>query len=638
MQALCESEEKLLEKGVYFETINSLIKKVLPFDLFFPPAFSEELLKKQEDFLNSSLPIIKLSDLSTSFNFFSATLLCKARPLSSNFFYDLMTGSLLFEKKVNVELFFTSDFKFKGLNETFCISEIIIKIGSEEELNEIKKNIKSIESELKLGVVSDFHAGRIMQFKGLAYNKKTAMIQEKIAALIQSRSKDFGQNVFSYMQQFLLSCTEEFKIQRDYNHISRVISVLYLMKKILAQKISETAHRRHVVLKFLKTRLMLNEGSKDVLGVLVGINLLKEHEVFEKKHLLNAVRTYVPAAIEVKDSYFIEKNKENTIETIYLELEKKDGFTFEEIKKLKEFLPDELKNHVEHLTNRIFMPRNEEEIVRNIIILSKQLQFLHDVPQVIINFDEQVGDDLSFIIILLRILKPKDVALQEMFKNENNFKFIFERVKKVGIIRRKYLKEANVFRLLVSCKDYIRKDQSVDLNRARADVMSALCRIFTDVRDYNGGMIYKQNEAFNNLKKALGKDSNEFLLEKFFYAIRPVEMGVVAAINDLKSFFLMLVNAVKREETRIKKHSDYLFKKEPKGVYVIVPVYEVIRKKIIKETISKHYLISSDFISFEILVNDITFLGYVFYCSDELRQKNFLKVIQQGLTFEVESA
>jgi hypothetical protein len=157
------------------------------------------------------------------------------------------------------------------------------------------------------------------------------------------------------------------------------------------------------------------------------------------------------------------------------------------------------------------------------------------------------------------------------------------------------------------------------------------------VRDYNGGMIYKQNEAYSNLKKALGKEIDEFLLEKFFYAIRPVEMGVVVSTNGLKSLFLMLKNAIQREETRIKKHSDYLFKKEIKAVYVIIPVYDSARKKIVKEKIAKYYMLSSDFISFEILVNDIAFLGYVFYCDDDLRQKNFLKIIQQALDFEVKS-
>lgn len=630
-------EERLLEKSSYFETLDNLVKKILP-PLFFPSSLQEEILKRQSDYLNDSLPILKWSGLNDSPGFLSVILFCKARPSVCNFFYDLVSAWLIPQKKLDIELFFMADLKLKGLLEKFSISEIIIKVASEQELNEIKKNMKSIEAEIRLGAVSDFHANRIMQFKGLSYNKKTAMIQEKIASLIQSRSKDFGHNVFSYMQQFLVNCSEDFKIQRDYHHISRIISVLYLMRKILSQKITEAPSRRHVILKFLKTRLFLNESQKDVLGILVGINFIKEHELFEKKHLIKAVQIYIPDAEEVKESYFIEKSNESTIQTIYLELEKKEkNFSFEEIKKLKEALPDELTNHVEHLTNRIFMPRNEEEVVRNIIILAKQLKFLHDIPQVIITFDEQTERDLSFTIVLLRILKSKDLSCQEMFKNENILTFIPDRVKKVGIIRRKYLKEANVFRVLISSTDYIRKDHSLDLNKARADVMKALCKIFGDVRDYNGGMIYKQNEAYSNLKKALGKEIDEFLLEKFFYAIRPVEMGVVVSTNGLKSLFLMLKNAIQREQTRIKKHSDYLFKKEIKAVYVIIPVYDSVRKKTVKERIAKYYMLSSDFISFEILVNDIAFLGYVFYCDDDLRQKNFLKIIQQALDFEVKS-
>ncbi len=619
-----------IEKQGYSDILRGLIKKVLPPSIFYPIS-TEEFLKKNTSYLNEALPIVKWGELKAPL-FLSVILFCKARQGVGNFFYDLVSSSLRPDKKLNIELFFTTEFQFADLLEKFSISEIVLEVSNDQDLNEIKNNIKSIEAEIKLGATSDFHANRILQFKGLSFNKKTAMIQEKIASLLQSRSKDFGQNIFSYMQQFLVNCSEEFKIQRDYHHISRIISVLYLMKKILKQKINDVPNRRHIVLKFLKTKLFLNDAQKEVLGVLVGMNFIKEHEVFEKKHLLKAIRDYIPLAEEINDSYFIEKSSDGAIQTIYIEIEKKQlEFSLEEIKKMKELLPEELANHVGQLTNRVFMPRNEEEIVRNIIELSKQLKFSHDIPQVIITFDEQTGDDLSFIIVLLRVLKPKDLPIQEMFKN-SKLKFVPDRIKKVGILRRKYLKEANVFRLLLSSRDYIRKDQSLDLNKARADVLNSLFSVFGDIRDYNGGMIYKQNEAFGNLKKALGI-VNEFLLEKFFYAIRPVEMSVVVSTSGLKSLFLMLLNAIKREETRIKKHSDYLFKKEAKALYVIVPTYDNERKKTVKERVAKNYLLSSDFISFEIFVNDITFLGYVFYCEDDLRQKNFLRTIQQALDF-----
>ena len=390
-------------------------------------------------------------------------------------------------------------------------------------------------------------------------------------------------------------------------------------------------------MKFLKTKI---KNEKEVLGVLVGLNFLKEHEVFEKKHLLNALSLFFPDVYPIKESFFVDKGGDNSAQIVYLEVAKKSGnnFTFDEISRLKRELPGEVKAHIEQLMHRVFMPRNEEEIARNILVLSKQLKFVNDIPQVIVNFDEQNYKELAFTVILLRVLKPSMPTIQEMFKQgKMDLRIAVDRVKRVGILRRKYLKEANVFKIFLPGQDYVRKDHSVDLNKARIDVINNLNKVFTEVRDYNGGMIFKQNEALNGLKNSLGRglEQNEFLLEKFFYAIRPVEMSIIASVFSLKCMFLMLVNAIKREETRIKKYNDYLFKKESKAVYTVIPVYDNSRKRHLKETISKYYLLSSDFISFDVKINEIGYLGYIFNCDDEQRQRNFLKIIQQALDIEI---
>lgn len=629
----------LYEDKLYLDGIRSLVRKVLP-ENFHQDIQENELIDKKKNFLNEALPIVKWSDIDQPVSNLSIILLCKQRKGAGTFFYDLLSRWLTPDINLPVNIFFVADFLFGGIDEIFTVAEMVVEITSEDVRLEILKNKRIIETEIRLGVSSDFHANRIMQFKGLSYDKKTTMIQEKIASLIQSRSKDFGQSIFSHMQQFLVICSDQFKIQRDYHHISRIISILFVMKKVLSSKIKDFPSKRHVHLKFLKTKIYSDAGEKEVLGIIVGLNFVKEHEVFDKQHLLKAINVFVPDAIEVSNSFFVDKGTDSQIQTIYFEVEKSSGqdFTFDEIRQLKQDLPLEIKAHIESLTHRIFMPRNEEEIARNILILSRQLKFVNDIPQVIINFDEQTQNDLSFTVILLRILKAKSHSVQELFKLcETSSKFIPDRVKKVGILRRKYLKEANVFKVLLSSKNYRRKDLSVDLNKARIDVIHELNKVFGEVRDYNGGLIYKQNEALVNLKSSLSQSVgyNELLLEKFFYAIRPIEMGVIIPSFSLKSLFLMLSNAIKREENRIRRNNDYLFKKEVKSVYAIIPIYDVSRKKYVKEAISKYYLLSSDFISLDLYFNDIHYLGYIFNCEDDIRQKNFLKLIQQVLDFEV---
>ncbi|MFA6119220.1 MAG: hypothetical protein WCT85_02575 [Parachlamydiales bacterium] len=617
-------------------SLKGLAKKILP-EEFFHENPNEDELKKAQLFLTENIPILKWSKIEKGKNL-SILLMCKHRKNATSFFYDMITRWLIPQKKINIELFFSSDFVFLEIDqEKFTIMEAIINIETDEELEIIEKNKRIFETEMRLGIVSDFHANRITEFKGLSSDRKTAMVQEKIGSLMQKRPKEFGKNIFSEMQHFLIMSRDEFKSQRDYHHISRIISILYMIRKILKQNIYLNPDKRHVILKFLKTKLILpTQGEKTVLGVLVGLNFLKEHEIFEKKQLINAIKHFLPEISFVENSYFFDKTSKNEIQTSYIEVEKNNGndFALQEINMLKESLPTFLKGSIEQLIHPVFMPRNEEEIVKNILVLSQQIKYVHDIPQVIISFDKQTYNDVTFNVILLRVLKPNDISIKELLlRSKGNLKIIQEKVKKVGVVRRKYLKEANVIRVSLESAQYLRSDNTVDINRARQDVLVELNNLFGEVRDYNGGMIHKQNESYKLLKSQLGEIGNHYdsLLEKYFYSITPAEMTAIVKQEVLKDLFLMLINAIKREETRIKKHSDFLFKQGLKQMYIVIPLYDPNIRKKIKDDIDNMNILSSEIISFYLTSHDISYLGCVLLSEEKAKQKMLLDIIKQNL-------
>ena len=117
--------------------------------------------------------------------------------------------------------------------------------------------------------------------------------------------------------------------------------------------------------------------------------------MFDKTHLLKAIQNYIPSAQAVENSFFANRRGSEHICTLYLELEKINGdeFTGNEIRMLRQELPNDLKDRIEHLMHPVFMTRNEEEIIRNILSLSNQIKFLRDIPQVFISFDEQTHAD-----------------------------------------------------------------------------------------------------------------------------------------------------------------------------------------------------------------------------------------------------
>jgi hypothetical protein len=630
----------IAETDLYSLKIRNIVKKIFPKDLFFfKYKNSEEIIKKQIAYLNETLPLLKYSDISQNNNkMFSFVLLCKYRNGVSHFFYDMISRWLIPNKRLDVSLFFSSNFKLPQIDETFTIAEVKIPLVDDEQVSVIINSISSLEAELKLGVISEYHANRIVEFKGLSSDKKTAMVQEKIGSLIQSRPIEFSKNMLLQMQHFLVNCPDDFKNKRNYQHISKIISGLYSTRKLLLQKIEVEPSKRHFIIKFLKTNIISSNIEKSVLGIIVGLNFLKTREFFEKKHLLKAVNNLIPNTKLVENSSFMDKEEKHSLQSLYLEIEKEDGtdFSFEEMKYLRVALPQNLKSHIEHLIYPVFMPRNDEEIARNILTLSHQLKYVQDIPQIIVSFDKQNGTELSFTVILLRILKPKDPSLEKLILESNtSLKYLPERVKKIGYLRRKYVKEANVFRCLFPIANFLREDHSIDINKARSDLIDELSKIFGDVRDYNGGMISKQNEVYYQLKQSLDSvgRQNGILLEKFFYSVTPGEMTVLLKTEILKNLFLMLLNTIRKWHIITRKDTIEI-KQTEKAVYLIVPLFNQNNKQKLQQTVQNMYLPSSEIASFSINYHDTFFNGYVFLCKDEARQKNFIDKIQEVLTFE----
>ncbi len=622
-----------IEAHYYRDGAQDLIRKLVPNDMLDPSLSAPSLQRAR---FADMLPLVKWSDLSKAPCSMSVLLLCKYRLNACNFFCDMISRWLLPQRRVNVELFFSSDVRLPHLSDDMLsVAEIVIYLKSAQEVEEVRRNLHSIETEIRLGVVSNYHARRILEFKGLSTDGKTAMIQEKISSLIQSHSKDFDQGIFSQMQQFLVNCPEDFKKNRDYHHISRMISNLYSIRKVIKQNVEVLPTKRHVILKFFKTKLNFPKGAvkeKPVLGILAGLNFLQEHELFEAEHLAAAVRQLLPATEFVIGSSIIDPVRESNLQTVYLEMEKKDGsdFSLVEIQVLRNGLADRLKGHIEQLTQPIYMPRNEEEVLRNIMSLSRQIRFVSDIPQVILSFDEKRGSDLHFTVILLRIHQEGEPTVQELFSaGKTTLKYIPDRVRRLGALRRKYVKEATVFRTTVNSDRFLRVDRSVDLYKARQFVFGEVLAALGEVRDYNGGMILKQNEQLVALKAALGKvgQSHNILIEKFFHSLMPMEMRTSCEIDTMKQSFLMLIAAAKNESRLPFGGNDFLFKQEPRRVIAVLPGIEGDRKRQLQKRIDALKIPSHQYATFSLDMNDELFTGVLLLNAEKDLQDRLLAAL-----------
>lgn len=626
---------------LYSGSIRNALRRLLPTDFFFTEEFNHECV---EAFFRL-LPVIKWSEWGEQSKNLSIFLLCRHRANGIKFFYEMISRWLMPGKRPNMSSFFATDFKLPGISdETFTISEIVITLDFTD-IEKTRHQLPILESEIRLGLLSVYHANRILEIKGLSADEKTSLIQERIASLLERRPKDFDHDIFMQMQHFLVMCTEEFKAVREYGHMSRIIYVFYLFFKALRDQVDKHPGQRFVQIKLSKTFLHLAFGLKKVVGLFVALNFLNDNELFEERHFIRVLKHHFPDLSIVEDSFFSCISKEERTEVLYIEVEKGDGsdFSLSEMRKIKERLPDEIRNGIEKLTRPLFMPRNEEEVMRNIITLSNQLKLARDLPQVIITFDEQMENELSFTVIWLRVLQSTDLSLQELFEVCECFvKFVPDRIKRVGMIRNKYPKEATVFRLRFEAHPFLRSDQSVDLFKARQALVQELRRILGEFRDYNGGMIAKQYEQYQALKGLFSDldKKEELLLENFFHSIFPIELRSMFNPHPLKNLFIMFLKAIAKNRESEQK-SAIFYEVDEQYSYFLLSYDTLHLKECATEAISCLQIPSSQLLTISMQVFEVYYLGYIYLEEKAESREKFLNELcrrVESLTFEPQTS
>jgi len=628
---LSNENSNLLYKDI---ACNSL-KKILPANLLQPVSLDADLLSDQQEEFAALLPIFHYTPCQSTPANISFFVLSKYRSNAFQFFFEMISHWLVPGKRLNVVLVNAQDFHLPDLGkELYTLCEVIIHVEKAEDLEELQRNLPIIETEICLGMQSVYYARRILEIKGLSADAKTAIIQDYIASLIARLPKIFDYDLLTEMQHVLVMCRDEFKAERESRHLSKIISGHYLFRKVLREAAGKMPEKRHLNVKLFRASLHQEETEKQVLGILVGFNFLRDKEVFEERHLLSAIQNYVSSAQPVEHSFFANRRGTENICTFYMEIEKPGGEPFhsDEIKLLKQELPSDLKDRIEHLMHPVFMPRNEEEIMRNILSLSNQIRYIHDVPQVIISFDQQTYTDLFFTIILVRVMKPGCSSIQEMFNNESEVGYIHDRSKTVGFLRKKYAKEAAVFGLTLPKYQFLRKDNSIDLNKARQAVASELNKVLGDVRDFNGGLISKQNELLCILREALSSSVkySDLLLENFFYSLTPDVMRTVLEPTMLQAWFKMLLELI---DAGFFAGEDYSVKIQTESNYTIVMVKAEDKslREVLNQALSPLDVTSTKLACSYVSVYELSYIGFLYLSSDPDDQQNFCQILQTTL-------
>ena len=620
-----------------FEHFMKGMKDVLMHFLPDPLPFTDQ--KSLFNWIESALPNLIWTDCVAPPDCFSLFFL--SRPLSSisieTVFTEMIKRFLLTHQEIKLlsseGMHFCFDFSLK--NPLF-ISELKILVRSQNELSVIQENLPLLKKELIQTLRSGRYANAIVSSKAFSLDLKINLIQEFLVRLLKRFPDEFDHKLFDYLSYIRVMTTSEFREQRTYLHLSRIITSFFLMQKQLDRELKFLPERRHISVRFSRTHLQFPFGKKRIISLIIAVNLFHKYELFEEKHILSSAQKFIFDIRMVPGSFLTYKSRESSILSLYIELEKVDGSLFSqmEVQSLKKKLKVELSKRIECLVPSLFTVRNEEETMRNILILSGELKNLYDIPQMMISFDQHSQNELTFTVVLLRIKKEGDPSIQKLLKHaDKRIEFVSDRVQIVSYLENNYPIEANVFRLQISkLSPFLRMDFSVNLYLARQEIVSFLNTKIGEIRDYNGGMIVKQGELLSQFKRLFNDLSKHYqeLLENFFYSLNPIEAQSTISLQLLSQFFELFLKQIEKKET-CKYCENVIFERDTQVLFAVIVLENFDVCNQIEERFHKIDIDERSLISSKIVFEGSYYLSYLFSFNEKKQESLFKETILRSI-------
>jgi len=407
----------------------------------------------------------------------------------------------------------------------------------------------SVQAGNDLDFDSSLHERAFEFFYNALAEKKIEEVRQNLEGHLKNHRALFDNTIFSEIQYFTWLYRTKFIGKKDRALVTKLVGLQYLFRKYLKHKIADHPTCRHVTLKIFPIRcsFSLNTSPISSLGLLVGLTLIKEGEVFEEKHVLKAVGQLISDIRLVPGSFIQDGRDAQKIRLFYLEIEKehKKSFSTQELSLLRRQLPKELKACVETLIHPLFMPRNDEDILRFSLQLCGQLVDLSAPPQMAIFFGNQTSDTLSFNVIIARAIEKNrpSFLIKELTHSGAFFEIADVEIRSLPCSEKSWGKEIVSFNAKLPKEPFLRVDYTVDVLQARQEIVRQIQEALGFVRDYNGGLLETQLRAEQLFIASLGdiRKRETLLAKAFFHAITPPLMQIILEAALLKKLYGMFM-------------------------------------------------------------------------------------------------
>lgn len=455
-------------------------------------------------------------------------------------------------------------------------------------------------------------------------------VQERLKKWAVRFSHAHDSSIFSNLLVLYLVSSKKFLDHRSYIHLFRMILSIHTMQNKLSHSTTFFPHQRNLEIRWIPTSLQYPFSTKPVLGCLIGFNVMDRYELFDEENILLALQKYLPELRLVKDSFYCHPSQHKNLKLIYLEIEKKDGksFSHKEQTLLRRHMEEKVKDTIQTLSPTIFMSPNEEEIYKNILVLSQQIKSLSDLPQAFITLDRQVGNEIVFLVTLVYVSPSQSFSLAKCFSNNLFFSQRIITVKQID----NHPVEAHIFRFHFQRDvSLLRSNGSLNFYAARQKVVSLINSAIGEFRDYNGGIILKQQELLHSFKERyleLIQNDSE-LLESFFYAITPLEKQVILPLDLLCQLFSYFLENRKQ---KLKEGNSYNFKiyRHSRNVFLHIHCKNSLMKEAITEMMNKQYFKAQE-IAYSLLEIDSEIFFACLFQAPVKKVDSFLTTLEESL-------
>lgn len=480
--------------------------------------------------------------------------------LIHNFFFDLVSTGLI-EKK-NLPILSSWSSRFYAEKESYLLMVAKIQFGSQLEINLTLENLPEYIHRVKLSAYSINSQALSAECFQFAREVKKGIIVEKFLQFCERFKSGSRFDAWTFSHNRINELDFILNYIPDYAY--RIIVALFHQYIFFAAATEKSSPLAKV--KLIKIKNEYHSDIHNKLVCILSLNLRNKFEIFD-------LDTFVKFLHEGQKKLWIGKIQEvsfkdlpeSQIKTFYIEFRISLDHVFEvpSLRKIKDFVSSTALQSIKQMTLPLFKPINEEEVLKDFVMLSQQLTHPSDIPQVIVHFDHHNLNELFFRVILIRVKLKDQIDLADtLLGMKESYDITIERVKTIGFIKKKLAKEACVISYRLKTHEFVREDHTIDFQQARYQVMQNLMKIFGPIRDFEGGMIAKHAEAFKDFQETVLEKTHVKLitLENFFYGIYPAEYrSLIPQEYILEMFFWWK----KEKDKKVKDGEDLLiiFKK-----------------------------------------------------------------------------